>query len=212
MMDTNYMNLEKLVKDEIPIEFFKDFVQELPLVYKASHEHVFSNFCAAQARDLLPHVRRAKVDELLWAVAKRFECLKTSVCLNDARNCRHVRVRADSIVLTANAVNGPSEMVRRALFRDTLAESNQFLLFPEMDDRPRGDACFAMILHGPLDLDWPRVEFVYLAFPANDSRSYLKRINLASYCKVDLHASVREETIEDIAIAKLRRDALVQEG
>lgn len=204
-------NLKKLVKDEIPIDFLKGFVKDLPLIYKAAYESAFQ-YPSPQAKDLLPYVRRTKVDVHLKNIAEGFTSLKSSVCLNEAHNCHYVQVKAGSIILTANAVNGPSEMVRQSLFRGTLAESNQLLICPENYNRPRGNSYYATILHGPEDYDESRVAFIYLNFPSYDLQTYLTRIDLVNYCNIELYPKNTEEVIQDMAVAKLRDGVLLKES
>lgn len=211
MKNIESVNLKRLVKDEIPFDFFKSFIKDLPIIYKAAYEYA-DNFSPPQAKDLLPYIRRAKIDEHLKNVAEGFEPLEHSICLNQARNCHYVKVEAGSITLTANAVNGPSEMVRQAIFRGTLAVSNQLLLFPDKYNRPKGNSYYAVILHGAENFDESRVAFVYLGFPSFDLETYLTRINLVDYCNIELYPEITEESIEDLAVAKLRDDALIKES
>jgi len=131
----------------------------------------------------------------------------SEVCENIIGNSHHREVKIDSMKITANAVQSPQEIVRRAKFRETLAQTNQLLLFPGLDDRQRGDFLYAMILHGPDYDDKSRVAFIQLVFPSPDCSKYLLNINLSAHCDIQLYApGVSEEIFEDIAIPKLRED------
>jgi len=204
------VDLQKLFQKELPFEFLRTYVGGLPAVYRKAREHVRANYFPAQAWDMLPHVRRCLADQFLWSIARRFPSLDVDDYLNHALNCHHVEARSDSIVLTSNAVNAPEEMVRSARFRDTLAESNDQWLFPYMDDRPRGDFYYAMILHGPRTNPSSELTFVYLGFPSPDERVYLGHYDLLTYCGVDLSVEIAEEIIEELPMPEIRENIQAQ--
>lgn len=212
MEKKKFYNLDKAFKEEIPLDFLKDIVEKLPEVYRESYKEVNDKFFPAQAKDLLPHFRRAKIDELLINIVASYNNLDASIHKNEAKNCHHTEVQVGSIVLTANAVSRQREMVRDARFRKTLAEPNQLWLLPNMDNRQRGDTCFGMILHGPMPNDQSKVAFVCLGFPEPNGDYYVKHENLADYCNLDLYPKAPVEEIEDKANPSRRRGSLKQEG
>ena len=205
-------NLVELARTELSDDFIMNFCLGLPDVYKNSYDYAYGYFGPAQAKDLLPHIRRAKTEEHLEKTASGFGNLNTDTCLNTAKNCRHVWLLSETIVLTANAVTGPREMVRPAIFRDTLAESNQLDIFPDPNKKHLGTACYSMILHGPQELEPTRVGFVCLVFPSSDSKSYLYRCNLLELLEIKLYPSLAEEKIHDNSFPELKKNISIQEG
>lgn len=214
MASGRWVNLERLYQQELPTEFLRHFIMGLPLVYKTSYDLVYAALGDPQARDVLPYFRRAMVEEHLFKTGNRFRDLDADAFLNVARNCHHVEIRSRSIVLTANAVDSPNQMVRDARFRNTLAESNQYVLLPELEERPRDDYYFAMLLHGADLEDSSRVAFVQLAFPSHDpkAKAYLggSPYDLISYCGTTLYPEITEEKIEDMAAPRLRPQVRAQ--
>jgi hypothetical protein len=205
-------DLVDLARTELSDDFLRKFCLKMPDIYRDAYAHAYENFGPAQAKDLLPHIRRAKIESHLETIAGDIDILTTDTYLNTAKNCRHVRVSSKTIVLTANAVAGPREMVRSAIFRTTLAESNQLFLFPEVDTRPKGDSCYSMILHGPQELEPARVGFIYLVFPSYNSKSYIARCNLVSLLNITLYPSVEEEKIKDTSFPELKKNISIQVG
>ena len=92
-------------------------------------------------------------------------------------------------MLTASAVDGPREMVRRALFRNTLAKSPQMFLFDTNapPPPPPGAPVYGIILHGPppKDQDQRFPGFVNVAFPDSECRYYIESVNLMDRFNVD---------------------------
>jgi hypothetical protein len=70
------------------------------------------------------------------------------------------------------------ELVRRALFRETLARTNQLALFG--DDAPVNPEAklFAILLHGAEDRFPDRLAFADIAFPGPDCSEYFDTIDL----------------------------------
>lgn len=207
-------NLESLYQRELPREVIHAFVMPLPIVYRSAYDFAYSMCDEPRVGDVSPYIRRAMVEEHLWKTGNRFHKLDAENSLNVARNCHHVEIRSPSIVLTANAVDSPGQMVRDARFRNTLARSNQYVLLPELEEPLDGDYFFAMLLHGPDLEDASRVAFVELAFPSSDpkAKSYLggSPFNLIAYCEAELYPETKEEEIEDKAAPRLRPRVQVQ--
>jgi hypothetical protein len=127
---------------------------------------------------------------------------------NVARNCYHTTVRIGPVMWTASAVAHPFEIVRIALFRKTLARSNQRLILPEMEEPVEvGTPLCALLIHGPSGQKFPT--FANIVFPLPDCYEYAEpRIKLFErFPKIVAAAGgVKEEVIEDVAMPQLRDD------
>lgn len=211
MSKTDYVKLLALFKSEVPYEFLVAIVNGFVRGYKDIKDAVYSMFPKDLARDLLPHFRRVTVDSLLLTTAKKYPGLRGLTQKNYAKNCSHAQIKTKSFTITANAVNYPSESVRKAKFRNALAEANQLLLpeFDLPDKAPR--PFFAMLLHGPLYPAMDRVAFISIGFPAHNSLGYIANLDLAKHCNIDLNPEPVEETIDDKALPGLRKKTKIQE-
>jgi hypothetical protein len=145
-------------------------------------------------------------------LAKKHNHLKAINYLNKDANCWHVEIKGKTIVMTVHAVQSPFQKVRRADYRDTLAEGNQLWYPPVADIRPRGEYCYAMLLHGPHFENPARVSFVHLTIPSFDSSSYLLNINLEKHCNLELYSNIKEEMIEDREFVSLRRKSIIEKA
>jgi hypothetical protein len=211
MSKKDYGKLLNLFKTEVPFEFLEEIVNGFLRGYKDIKDAVYTMFPKDLARDLLPHFRRVTIDSLLLTTAKKYPNLRGKTEKNFAKNCSHVRIKTNSFTITANAVNYPSESVRKAKFRNAMAEANQLLLpgFDLPDKTPR--PYFATILHGPLYPEMERLAFISLGFPSHDSLGYIvSPLDLAEYCNINLNPEPVEETIDDKAQPGLRKKTKIK--
>lgn len=197
---------------EIPNEFLVSFVIELPRIYHLAYTQTYRDHRKEEAKDLLPYMRRSYVEELFHSSADRFQSLLVFDESNEVNNCNHVTVRSGSIVLTVSAVNSPCEMVRPAHYRQTLALSNQTLLFPDMYDISHRDSFYGVILHGPEYQNQERLSFVCLGFPSADGKRYIHHIDLVRHFNLQLYSPALEEEISDTAIARIRQAGQISES
>lgn len=210
-------SLKKELRERVPGGFLEDFISGLVDIYQSTFDILDDlGIPRAQARDLLPHLRRAKADALLKSIATEYD-LEAIDRKNIARNCNHVEVRVGHFLFTVNAVSGRSEMVRRARFRSSLARNNHPLLFPpellpELYPHFQDSPMFGMILHGPLYPNLSKVGFVSMGFPAPDVPAYLwQTIDLINFYDLTLYPEIAEETIEDRAIPQRRKETQIKE-
>jgi hypothetical protein len=209
-MDNNkYRNLRKLIDEELEIDLLKDYIAELPKVYKTAYNDTYLLYPDEQAQDLLPYVRRAKTEKLLQELGWKYN-LKTEIRTNKAYNCWHAKIRSNSVVLTAHYVRNSRQKVRKAFYRDTLAEGNQLWYPPVLDLRSRGEVCYVMLLHGPELVNCHRVGFARLVIPSFDCKEELLRIDLEEYCNTKLYSNIPKEEIEDKVHVNLRRKSIIE--
>jgi hypothetical protein len=196
----------------IPPAFLTDFATGLPFVYQEVHSTLLRKYRVSW-RDVLPHERRAAVDQHLSELAEKHG-LPVLLVPNSINNSRHVETRIEPVVLTANAVATPGQMVRDAIFRTTLAESNYELGFDPRCYKPRGNAYYGILLHGPDAYDESRVAFTCLGFPNRELTAWVEEghFDLEALCSVALYPEDKEQPIEDLILPRLRRRKLLQEG
>lgn len=183
--------------DNVPRELINDAVQSVLRSWKAAADHCRDTYPREEARDLLPYERKAKLDSSLKARLARYDGVIVESVPNASRNCWHTEVRIGRVVMTVSAVVRPSEMVRTARFRQSLALRSQLHLWER--DEPGEDALFyAMLLHGPLGgrriLRAPA--FVHVGFPDPECKAYIDRFDLSAY--------LPEKTVEQMRRAQPR--------
>lgn len=204
-------DLAKFAKEQIPLGFAMPLLHIFPGIYAETHRWAYANFPAPEARDLLPHLRRAVVEKTVAQVAADCPGVQQSAQLNAGRNCRHREVRAGCILLTTSYTEAPARMVRDAQFRLTLAESNQPYLFEELDKRLRGNAVYALILHGPHVIEPSTLGFLRLAFPAPDLNGYLENVDMFSLFQPEIGLRVPVEYTDFEPQIGLLRDSIRME-
>lgn len=192
-MSTNADELEEKFKEEFSIDALADVVKAIAISYQTTHDYAYSNFRPEIARDLLPYHRRASIDHNLLVIAEN-RGIQADIDKNVGKNCSHVKYLSKLFIVTANAVNYPSESIREAKFRALYAEPNYPFLFPEMEHKPI-PSYYATILHGWRYPELSKPGFIYLGFPIHNSPGYISQpFDLAAYCNVEeLIAEIRED-------------------
>lgn len=192
-----------------PRDFLEDSIRTLATVYLNAYNECKNFYPKQEAHDLRPHVRRAKFEVQLRELATRYPEIKASVEPNEAGTSYYTCLSSNKIVLTACAVQNPSVIVRRALFRETYARGAQLNLFePEMP-APEDARLYVILLHGPDAKDQTRPGFAHIVFPNSDCDAYLTRINLFDRYSSLINSlwSVTEEKVEDNLQVGLRQVA-----
>lgn len=109
----------------------------------------------------------------------RYGDVAVSVEPNANGNCFHTELKVGRVVMTISAVETPSEIVREAIFRKSLAEVSQLEMFKERTPPPDDALLYAIVLHGPLGgglLSSP--SFLHVGFPARECDHYADRFDL----------------------------------
>lgn len=137
--------------------------------YAEAHYLTRERFDRFSRHDVLPHIRRAYIDQGLRAVAVAQRLRGgADAALNAAGNSYHAEIVAGRTVLTASAVDSPDQMVRHAIFRETLARNPQRALPGLEPAAPAATAnLYGIIVYGPGDRRGdPRLPgFVRVVFP-----------------------------------------------
>ena len=193
----------------LPVAFLEASVSCLVDSYSTSWAECDAAHQKPEAHDLWPYARRAKFEGEWRSLAKGFESISASVELNYSKNWHHTRIQGGPVILTASAVRDEAEIVRYAVFRETLARSNQAYLFDDIMPPPLPDApLYAILIHAP-SLETPsRPRFAHVVFPSPDAKGYVGRIRLELQFPKYFAPTENdiEEKVADIAIPELYPD------
>lgn len=186
-------------------DFLRDTLRLLATVYRGAHEDCRFSHAEPEAHDLYPHKRRAMLEGQLRELAKSYG-ITASAEHNYGGTSNYTLLASDNILLTANAVDNPKTVIRRAVYRETYARAAQLKLFGEQP--PRGDRLYAILLHGPDESNRARPEFAHIVFPDESCKRYVYRINLFDKFS-DLVSelwTIEEATVFDDLDIQIRQD------
>ena len=192
-----------LFKKQVPKNLLQAITFGICDGWKNASKHVSSHFPKPQGKDLLPHYRRSLIETSLTDIGKWQKKIDALSQQNTAKNCSHVEIMIGNILMTVSYVDGPREMVRTALFRETLSESNQLGLFLESEEL-KGESYYGIIIHGPHHKYSDRPGFVKLVFPDPSYNWYLESICLFEHCNIDLNEFYPAANVEDQTQPTLR--------
>lgn len=178
--------LEELVFKHLPEAFLRQTLRAVFAAHAVSWEDAKAGYARAEALNLQPYMKRAKLEGYLRDVADQFPGVDSIVCKSsDTGWWFHTEIRSGPVILTESAVPSPCALVDKADFRVSLAKSNWLTLFP--DERVAEDApLYAVLLHSKsrwlTEDDRKKYEHLpgsaYLAFPAAGLNEYVHEINL----------------------------------
>jgi len=166
-------------------------------------------FEASTLADILPHWRRAKIEEALAELGGRLDGCSVKNEKNEAGTCSHnVLLIGDRIVLTQSKVDDRYRLPRDAAFRGTYARSPQMLFdFMNGEIPPNPDshqALYAIMTHSPSDVAHLPL-FVDIVFPDPTCKYILGRVRLMEkFPDVVQHFVPAEEVILPEVDQKLR--------
>lgn len=156
-------------------DFLRDALRLLATVYRGAHEDCRFSHAEPEAHDLYPYKRRAMLEGQLRGLARSYG-ITASAERNHGGTSNYTLLASGNVLLTANAVEHPNTVIRRAVYRETYARAAQLKLFGEQP--PRGDMLYAILLHGPDISNRARPEFAHIVFPDESCKRYVARINL----------------------------------
>lgn len=162
----------------VPGEFTERTVRLLFTDYERASRVAEELSARPEGHDLLPHLRRAFIEQDLRALAQRFAGVTASPELNGSRNSYHTKVVMGSVVLTESCVDSPQSLPRRAEFRLGYSQL-QWALFPFDElETPLTPYVYAVLLHGPDPRNPSRPSFAHIAFPDTAGEGCLDRIDI----------------------------------
>lgn len=142
--------------------------------YRRAYEYCYKKDALAreEARDLLPHLRRAYIEGIMPDIAARLSGWNAYTAENKAKNCWHRLVIGDGIVISQSKVEERGTLPREAEFRKGYAASPQGV-FEFMKDQESAElddnlTLYCIIVHMPRADDKRVPEFIDIVFPDRD--------------------------------------------
>ena len=175
-----------------PIEMFDSLIDEslqrqiLVAVYsqyQAAYNHCQEVFDSPARGDILPHYRRAMIEDALCELAGPQKANKSTSMKNRARNCSHnLLLIRDRIVLTQSKVDRKALLPRDAFFRGSYAKSPQMefdFAKDEASDRLNEEQgiLYGIIVHCPSSSS-RLPEFVDVIFPDSGYKHVVETLAL----------------------------------
>ena len=158
----------------VPMDSLRRIVRCIRQAYAEEHRETWARFDKEFAPTVLPHNRRAQIDQALIALGKRPGETMTVACApNERMNCKHARMQFGPVVLTQSCVRCETDVVRPAVFRQNYAQDCQGDLF-DTDRSPVvvGDL-YGILLHRPNRLTPKIPDMFVVQFPNADCTGYL---------------------------------------
>lgn len=182
------------VPDEITTEVAAIIVRE----YASAAAMVEERWGSWEAKDALPHVRRADIENALSLLGAKFKGVKVGKKPNAINTAWHTEVYSGSVVLTQSKTEGPDVDIRPAEFRTSLAADCRMNMpwAQTKDPDEDADVLWACVVHGPSDK--PNVPaYIKIVFPLPDG---------SWQTSITLPVAQRREVISE-AVARIRREA-----
>ena len=162
------------------------------------------------AKDLFPHIRRARIESCLFGLESEFPSISVQSLLNSTKSHYHTRIRSGNVILTASSVLTPRGLVREAEFRNHYASAqfkfdiNQYgTLSPVTLELASSDELlYGIILYCPAEGNRFEIGSIHLGFPNQDCTGYVDCVDLMKVFPNALKRTEVEE-IQDQAIVKL---------
>lgn len=210
--------LSALKENKDFLKYLTILSRKVPLIYKKIDTDLRAKYRAPEAQDVRPGIRRAEIESALNELPGNIEGVEVRAERNKAKNSWHREVRSGPFLLTASFVNTPSEIVRVAEFRKTLAADSQLPLFTEQEETEPANHCYGIILHGKTDDSDDATPFLRLAFPSRSCDDYLLNLDLYAFLGIntaDFTSATGVEEIDDevqpmfkpAAIVRYRKDS-----
>ncbi len=174
--------------------------------YLGSYDECIARYPPSELHDVLAHIRRARLERDLRELAKGFPGVSASPEPNHRNSSYYTLLKAGPVCMTVSAVENVDQIVRKAVFRGTLAQAAQLGLFD--DEQPViGDLLYGILLHGAGEKDKSRPAFARVRFPVHDCAAYVEdMIDFFVRFPDIVHVRTRldDGTIEDKAGVRIR--------
>jgi hypothetical protein len=180
----NSEELEASTFRHLPEPFIRAALRSVFVAHQVAFDDCRANFAPAEAENVLGYYRRGKLEGYLRDAAARFPQIEATAERSSTSGWNHTEIRSGPVVLPETSVQVPCDLVTRAEFRMTLAQSNQLSFW---DAEPsNGQPLYVLLLHSRSR--WEDTEerqkyghlpgSAYLAYPSPDLDFYLHQINL----------------------------------
>lgn len=206
-----YQGIKATFFESICPELIEDLMRLTAAEYRTAYDECKMFYPLEEAHDLRPHVRRAKIESKSREIANSYPGVSATSEPNINNTAYHTVIRSGPVLFTINHVNQPSEMVRSADFRTTLARDAQLSLLTPYKPPPVDSPLFAILRHGSSKRTPRRPDFMLVGFPDADCRYYVCEIDLFSIPRFMNLANqlwpAKIEVVQDELDLRLRQDA-----
>lgn len=173
---------QAVIERNFPIQTRSQIVKTVHLAYKMVDQLMTTDpFLGSilSRMNLSGHLRSTGVEfSLERACLQGILPCKGHLKLNHQKNCMHLELEAEDIILTANRVQYHDAVPRDAIFRNQLRGSNQLRLPIFMEEEPsyeENKILYGCITHGSRS---NAPEFVCIGIPHPEENTWLYRKNL----------------------------------
>lgn len=197
--------------------FFRSIARLIVDSYNFSHIEVFKKFSPEEGRDLLPHYRRAKIEEGLRDIASNNNNLSLIPTPNSSKNCSHNEIHVENLIITVSWIKDKGQVVRPAKFRNDLAKFNDQYSFEFADNimtKIPNDNIYAIITHGSQQSIPMYPDYINLSFPSSENQNkWLVEFDLLNnlITPTELTKGIIE-TIEDVSIPVIKQHISKNKG
>lgn len=205
---------EESVSTALPAGFADGVVRGVVDAYDEAAQFCSTNF-GPEGSTLRPHLQLAIIERNVRQQLSGVAGVTMRSVPNGARNCSHLVIEFEGLVITISALESRRAIPRHADFRQSYAESSQGELFAATggDSGPARTKLYLLIAHGPTGASTPA--FLDIVPPTNTCDAYVEhaRINLLDAVARSANpvpAAVPDEVVAPAA-AELRDD-VAQEG
>jgi hypothetical protein len=177
--------LESSTFRHLPEAFIQAALRSVFMAHQVAYGDCRANFASTEAENVVGYYRRGKLEGYLRDAAARFPQIEATAERSSTSGWNHTEIRSGPVVLTETSVQVPCDLVTRAEFRMTLAQSNQLSFW---DDSPSdgNNPLYVLLLHSRSRWEDPgeRDKYghlpgsAYLAYPSPDLDFYLHQVNL----------------------------------
>jgi hypothetical protein len=201
--------LSRLLKSSFYGERAEQTLIALYQAYEQATELAGSSFMVPEAHDLLPHLRRAFMEQN-WRTKMKLlpGVIAESAKVKGGGNFYTKATYDQRLTLTVSSADAPWCLPRHAVFRVGYAAGVQLDLFEKPLEKVDGPF-YAIITHGPAtgDSELP-LDFCQIGFPDNEYRSFVHRVNLLrEYAPLFKRLHAGEEIVIGQATAELLENA-----
>jgi len=198
-----------------PRAFLADVLWLLHESYAKAAYQAYCDHAAPEAENVLPFLRRARIEEHLRIIAKKFS-LKAEARRGTASWWNHTLIESGNVSFTQLAAQSPDEIVRWSYERDQYcADNRQQLLFDKRLKVSR-KSLYAILVHGREGKDRAKLGFAMIRFPLPKVAGYYEsRIDLLKEFpdiaekfegKSSMEPAPPEEILDELSDIDLLRD------
>lgn len=162
--------VEELFCEQIPFSFLTEIVDRTFAIYAETPRESLRDYTDNTARDLIPHIRHARMEDALLFVSKQHRQLRAKHVSNSTGTNYHVEVHGGMFILTESTLPQRNRPLRPAQYRKALAIQYSLLHSTDIDHKMPHELIYGVLIHGGSPLS-THPSFIDIVFPYEDGRS-----------------------------------------